>query len=354
MRRLTRRAAVAAGAAGVLLGGPAVGMASASSGPVLAFTPAPYNYQEVNDGQTTSQTFALANSGGRASRALTVTITGSAEYTITADTCSGTSLGPGYSCTVTVQFAPTAAGTATATLTAANNKKEVLATDPLTGTGVSTCSATGPRVPGKIGSAVKLAGNGEYVALPADIVSGLHDFTVAAWVNPSQNSAWSRIFDFGAGTNAYMYLTLSAGGGPIRFAITASGTGAEQQLNGPSTLPLNTWSQVTVTLSGTTGTLFVNGQPVATNTNMTLTPADLADTTQNWIGRSQFPTDPFLNATVDDFNIYSRALSAFEVATLASGQPGAGDVADYKFDEAGGATALDSSGNGRNATIICP
>jgi hypothetical protein len=219
---------------------------------------------------------------------------------------------------------------------------------------VNTSGAGGPRVPGKIGNAVKLSGDGEYVALPDGIVSGLHDFTISAWVNPSANSAWSRVFDFGTGTNDYMFLTLSAGGGPIRFAITTSGNGAEQQINGPSTLPLNTWSLVTVTLSGNTGTLYVNGQPVGTNTNMTLTPAALGDTTQNWIGRSQFSADPYLDATVDDFNIYSRALSASEIATLASGQPGAGDVADYKFDENSGTTALDSSGNGRNATIISP
>jgi len=57
---------------------------------------------------------------------------------------------------------------------------------------------------------------------------------------------------------------------------------------------------------------------------------------------------------VDDFNIYDRALSQTDVATLATGQAGAGDVADYKFDEAGGTTALDSSGNGRTATIVSP
>ncbi|HEY3957205.1 MAG TPA: arabinofuranosidase catalytic domain-containing protein [Streptosporangiaceae bacterium] len=221
-------------------------------------------------------------------------------------------------------------------------------------TAVTTSGATGPRVPGKIGNAVRLSGSGEYAALPSGIVSGLHDFTVSAWVNPSQNTPWSRIFDFGTGTNNYMFLTLSAGGGPLRFAVTTSGNGNEQQLNDTTTLPLNTWSLVTVTLSGSTGTLYVNGQPVATNTNMTLTPSDLGDTTQNWIGRSQFPADPYLNATVDDFNIYSRALSAAEVAALATGQPGAGDVADYKFDETGGATAVDSSGNGRNAAIISP
>jgi Alpha-L-arabinofuranosidase B, catalytic/Concanavalin A-like lectin/glucanases superfamily/NPCBM-associated, NEW3 domain of alpha-galactosidase/Lamin Tail Domain len=220
-------------------------------------------------------------------------------------------------------------------------------------THVTNTGATGPRVPGKIGNAVKLSGNGEYVALPTGIASGLHDFTVSAWVNPSANAAWSRLFDFGSGTGNYMFLTMSAGGGPVRFAIT-TGQGEQQLTSNAGTLPLNTWSHVAVTLSGTTGTLYVNGQPVATNDNMTLTPADLGATAQDWIGRSQFSADPFLNAAVDDFQIYSRALSASEVAGLASGQPGNGDVADYKFDEDSGATATDSSGNGRDGTIISP
>jgi Alpha-L-arabinofuranosidase B (ABFB) domain/Concanavalin A-like lectin/glucanases superfamily/NPCBM-associated, NEW3 domain of alpha-galactosidase/Lamin Tail Domain len=219
---------------------------------------------------------------------------------------------------------------------------------------ITNSGATGPRVPGKIGNAVQLSGNGEYVDLPDGITSGLHDFTISAWVNPSANSAWSRVFDFGTGTNDYMFLTLSAGGGPLRFAITTSGNGAEQQINAPGTLPLNTWSHVAVTLSGSTGTLYVNGQPVGTNNNMTLTPAALGATNNNWIGRSQFSGDPFLAATVDDFQIYDHALSAADIATLASGQAGAGNVASYKFDEDSGETALDSSGNGHNATIISP
>jgi Concanavalin A-like lectin/glucanases superfamily len=118
-------------------------------------------------------------------------------------------------------------------------------------------------------------------------------------------------------------------------------------------IPLNTWSHLAVTLSGTTGTLYVNGTPVATNNNMTLHPSSLANTNQDWIGRSQFG-DPTLNGDVDDFAIYSRALSASEVSALAGGQAAVGDVADYKFDEASGATALDSSGHGSNATIISP
>src|SRR6267154_1084145 len=93
-------------------------------------------------------------------------------------------------------------------------------------TQVTNDSATGPRVPGEIGNALKLSGNGEYVNLPSGIVSGLHDFTISTWVNPSANSAWSRVFDFGTGTNNFMFLTLSAGGGPLLFAITTTGNGA--------------------------------------------------------------------------------------------------------------------------------
>jgi Concanavalin A-like lectin/glucanases superfamily len=213
------------------------------------------------------------------------------------------------------------------------------------------CAATGPRVAGRVGSALKLCGNNEYATLPAGVVSGLHDFTVSAWVDPAQNANWSRLFDFGAGTNDNMFLTLNDGNA-IRFAITTGGGSAEQRIDGAGTLPTSAWSLVTVTVSGNTGTLYVNGKAVGSNPNMTLHPADLGATTQNWIGRSQYSTDPDLNGQVDDFAVYSRALSAGEVAALATGQTAAGDVADYRFDETGGATATDSSGHGRDATVV--
>ena len=52
---------------------------------------------------------------------------------------------------------------------------------------IASAGATGPRIPGEIGNAVMLSGNGDYVQLPSgtsSALSGLHDFTIAAWVNP--------------------------------------------------------------------------------------------------------------------------------------------------------------------------
>jgi Concanavalin A-like lectin/glucanases superfamily/Glycosyl hydrolases family 43 len=232
---------------------------------------------------------------------------------------------------------------------AAKLKRNMIEIDELDGGGGG---ATGPRVPGRLGNAVKLNGVADYVSLPSGIVSGLNDFTISVWVNPAAISTWSRVFDFGTGTAVNMFLTVNAGAGP-RFAITIGGGGAEQRLSRSGQLPLNAWSHLAVTLSGTTGTLYVNGVPAATNPVMTLRPSDLGVTANNWIGRSQYP-DPFLNATVDEFQIYDRALNATEIQQLAAGEPGAGTVASYRFDEDGGADALDSSGNGRTATIISP
>ncbi|MBP2707890.1 RICIN domain-containing protein [Microbispora sp. RL4-1S] len=217
---------------------------------------------------------------------------------------------------------------------------------------VTSSGTGGTRVAGKLGKALALSGSNQYVNVPRGAVSGVTgDFTISAWVNPAKNSTWSRLFDFGTGTSKYMFLTVNKGTG-LRFAITTGGAGGEQQINSTTTLPLNTWSLVTVTVSGTTGTLYVNGQVAGTSTNLTLRPSDLGATNQNWIGRSQYSGDAYLAAAVDDFNVYGRALTAAEVSALAGGDAGAGDVLRYTFDESSGTAVADSSGNGRNATVV--
>jgi len=128
------------------------------------------------------------------------------------------------------------------------------ASGPVTNADTGGGQATGPRVPGKLGNAVKLSGSNEFVNLPAGVVSGLSDFTISAWVNPGATTNWTRVFDFGTGTGVYMFLTVNAGAGP-RFAITTAGGGGEQQISATGQLPLNTWTHLAVTLSGTTGTL---------------------------------------------------------------------------------------------------
>ena len=91
-----------------------------------------------------------------------------------------------------------------------------------------------------------------------------------------------------------------------------------------STRPDNSadyWIHVAVTKEGNVGKLYVNGELVGSNANMTLSPADLGSTTQNWIGKSQFSGDPNFVGSVDEFRIYNRALSLQELRELAAPDP---------------------------------
>jgi hypothetical protein len=170
---------------------------------------------------------------------------------------------------------------------------------------------------GKAGNAADLNGTNGYIALPAGSVSVADTITLAAWVNLDSVKNWTRIFDFGSGITNNMFLTPKNGAnGKLRFAIKNNGS-SEQIIDGQSVLPTGGWHHVAVTLNGSVGTLYVDGAQVGSNTSMTIKPSDLGATTQNWIGRSQYAADPYLDGRVDDFRIYNQALSAGEIAALA-------------------------------------
>jgi DUF1680 family protein len=186
-----------------------------------------------------------------------------------------------------------------------------------TGNGRTATVVNGTYVTGRTGSAVNLNGTNGYVALPSGILAGATNFSVALWVRVDVLANWARVFDFGSGSGVNMFLTARSGTGTARFAITATGAGGEQRIDAPAALPAGAWTHVAVTRNANLGVLYVNGAEVARNTALTLSPANLGATTQNWVGRSQY-ADPYLDGAVDSMRLYSRALTAAEVADLAS------------------------------------
>ena len=161
-----------------------------------------------------------------------------------------------------------------------------------------------------LGDVLVFNGTNQFVNLPHGVANGC---TLTAVFNWNGGADWQRIFDFGRATNKYAFLSPRNGAtGRIRFAITSSGPGGEQVLDGPGAAPVGTWTQVAVTTDGSRGTLYVNGVPVATNTSMTLTLPDLAPT-NTWFGRSQYTNDPFFNGQLGSVHVYGRVLSASEI-----------------------------------------
>lgn len=184
----------------------------------------------------------------------------------------------------------------------------------------------GPQwVAGKIGGGLSFDGTDDYAELPiGSIIGSLSNTTVATWADFSNSGgAWQRIFDFGSGTGIYMFLCPRVNtNGTIRFAIRTATVG-EQVVNSPATLPSG-WHHVAVVLDAATKkiNLYQDGLLVGSGATQLL-PKDMGNTTQNWLGKSQWP-DALYKGSLDDFRIYNRALSGDEVANLVVGGAGFG------------------------------
>jgi hypothetical protein len=177
-------------------------------------------------------------------------------------------------------------------------------------------------VAGKVGNALALSyANQGYVTLPAGLLANACEATIATWVYINSNvNAWTRIWDFGQDMTRYMFLTpITNTDNRARFGISVCGNTREEVIQGPAAIATLTWTHVAVVLGPSGGTLYVDGAAVGTNPSMTLRPADLGSTPYNYIGRSQFSDDPYLDGDIDDFRVYDRALSPEEVQALASG-----------------------------------
>ena len=182
---------------------------------------------------------------------------------------------------------------------------------------------------GKYDGAVLLDGTDSYVNLDiGPLIGHLTDCTIAIWVNWGGTSGgWSRIWDFGnSSTSGYMFLCPNQGTatGNMRWTITevSNGAGEEQIVNSSEgVLPSGDWHHVTITIdtATTTATMYLDGEVVGENTNVTLTPSVMGNTTQNWLGRSQWPPDPYWDGLQDELRIYNSVLTVEEIIDVMNG-----------------------------------
>ena len=94
-------------------------------------------------------------------------------------------------------------------------------------------------------------------------------------------------------------------------------TSGPQEVIGPATLPSG-WHHVAGTIDAFNHTmvLYLDGQIVGSGSTLVL-PSDVGETTQNYLGKSQYPADALYQGALDELVIYDRALSWEEILWLA-------------------------------------
>ncbi len=173
---------------------------------------------------------------------------------------------------------------------------------------------------GKVGKALYLSGaNSAHVVLPAGMLTDASEATVATWVYLNSQKGWQRVWTFSTGGNAYMYLTTSLNStGLARGGITLKNNPGDEaeSVQGSVTLPTGVWTHLALVLGPTGMVLYIDGTQVDARPASSIRPVDMGKTLYDYIGRSNFSWDPYLDGNIDEFRVYNRALSPNEIRAL--------------------------------------
>ena len=173
-------------------------------------------------------------------------------------------------------------------------------------------------------------GGGNYATFPAGILVSNNSITIETWLTDNGGQTWSRAWSFGGSVtvtgnliqNNYIDLIPKSGPGPLwtefKAGIPAVTT---KDVSSSTTLPTGTEQYVTVTYNAQnqTCTMYTNGSLAATLTGITITPASLGNTLNNYLGYDEY-NDSVFNGAFDEMRIWDGAVTpVYELASAAAG-----------------------------------
>ncbi|MCL4207892.1 MAG: hypothetical protein KJ000_35855, partial [Pirellulaceae bacterium] len=178
---------------------------------------------------------------------------------------------------------------------------------------------------GKIGNAMSLDGNGDWIRLDVpdgsyDGVTGTEARTMTAWVRTTSTGA--GLLTWGTNTQGKKW-AFRLDGGRLRIEVNGGFRVGTTVLNDGQ------WHHVALTLQGgsspnvTDALLYVDGVAESTYTTQQLQAIDTASGTSVYIGADRVTANNNsrdFSGQIDEVGIWSRALSAAEIAYLAAAQ----------------------------------
>jgi len=163
---------------------------------------------------------------------------------------------------------------------------------------------------GNPNSAYSFSGSGQYIQIPTAAALDLADnFSVAAWVYMRNTATGQGLVHKGTSTLHGAALAYGWDGGGFEFI---NWNQSNTPVAAPSVSDLNQWHYLVGVVSSGVRSLYVDGNFVSSSSAGT---SSWNNDNDLYIGSSGNPSN-FANAVIDAVRIYSRALSADEVAAL--------------------------------------
>lgn len=159
------------------------------------------------------------------------------------------------------------------------------------------------------GYCVQFDGETGYLQLPPMDIDYSEGFTVSVWVWYDAFNYWSRIIDFGNGSNADNIVLANAdrneNGNRLDFHVN------EKQLYKTDVLKLGRWIHLAATVDPEgTATLYKDGEAIASD-DLILPPN--VNRSLNYIGKSNWNRDELFKGKMAHLRIYNKALTLAEI-----------------------------------------
>ncbi len=205
------------------------------------------------------------------------------------------------------------------------------------------------------GAKLSLDGTNDYVDLSSHVsnFSSLNEGTISGWINTT--GTYETIFSISSTADANSYATLFVGAsGYLTFEVYENGSPILAVYNGNGdTINDGTWHHVSISMSATGNSLYIDGQLIAPgdliyDTGSASTSAffnDVSGLDAMAVGRNENSSGGrwYTSGLIDDVRVHNRALSTAVIAQLAQEAPVAND--DTATTTAGTPVTIDVKSN---------
>ena len=214
-----------------------------------------------------------------------------------------------------------------------NESEGTTATDSIAGADITLLGGT------SLGGGVLTmpGGSGNYAQFPNGLLASNTSITIETWLTDNAGQTWSRAWSFGGSVagpnnnfigNNYIDLIPRAGNanghnGGMWTEFKENGVASDVFANANLPMPTGTEQYVVVTYNAQnqTSIMYSNGVVVASAAGITVTPASLGYTYNNYLGQDQY-NDPAFNGTFDEMRIWNGVVTPVYLALSAATGPG--------------------------------
>jgi hypothetical protein len=157
--------------------------------------------------------------------------------------------------------------------------------------------------------------NSTYIQIPSfRFKSYKNGMTFSFWFRSNNSNQYARIFDFGNGTaknNIVIYIVDNN----LSFLIITSSPGDLSRYHLIKDINNNKLHHIVWTINyNKTWNIYLDGKLTTTLDNQEY-PIDMIYAS-NYLGKSNWPGDPYLNGMISDFRLYNRILTTNEILDL--------------------------------------